>query len=392
MFIEHLENNFWISKQANDSGLIIHKSGCPFHYCKEGSLDVSLSNTDVQCDFNRNGILCGQCKENYSLALGTLHCIRCDNSNYIALSLPFAIAGIVLVILILFLHLTIDVGTLNGLIFYVNIVHSNRQVFSSHHARGTNRFMTIFISWLNLDFGIETCFYDGMDIYTYSWLQFVFPFYIWFLIGAIIFVCRYSKRVSNSLGQNPVAALATLLFVSYGKILNAIITPLSLTQLTFALNNRKVSTQFVWLFDGSIEYFKEPTHTILGTFCILIILVVFLPYTLLLLCGHWLMAYSDRCILSWLNRIKPFMDVYYAPFKKKARYWIGLTLLSRLALLLTIAINTDESNQVNTLVIASVTAGLLFIKGKVYVHNYNDILESSFFLTCASSQYQISTS
>ena len=378
--LERSENTFWISKQPNDSGFVLHKSGCPFDLCKDKFVSVSLSDPDVQCQFNRSGTLCGQCKENYSLSLATLHCIKCTKSNHVALVLPFALVGIFLVILILLLHFTVDVGTLNGLIFYVNIVHSNRQVFLPYYVRESSNFLTVFISWLNLDFGIETCFYDGMNIYAYSWLQFVFPFYIWFLIGAIIFVSRYSKRMSKSLGQNPVAALATLLFVSYSKILNAIITPLSLTHLAFVPNNRSSleSTYSVWLYDGSVDYFKDPKHIVLGLFAILTLLVVFLPYTFLLLCGHWLMAYSDKCFLSWLNRIKPFMDVYYAPFKKKTRYWIGLILLSRSMLLLTIAINAIGSDYVNILVTASVTAGLLFIKGKVYEHNYNDFLESSF--------------
>ena len=92
------------------------------------------------------------------------------------------------------------------------------------------------------------------------------------------------------------------------------------------------------------------------------------------------MAYSDKCFLSWLNKIKPFMDVYYAPFKQEARYWIGFTLLARSALLLTIAINAVGSDSVNLLVIASVTARLLSIKGGVYKYKYNDILEPSFIL------------
>ena len=375
--VERRKNTFWISKQSSDGEMILHKGGCPFNFCKDVLVNVPDSNPDVQCDFNRSGTLCGQCKKNFSLALGTLYCIKCINSNYIAFVLLFAFAGVVLVVIILILHLTINIGTLNGLIFYANIVHSNHQMFFTY-ARETTSFCTVFIAWLNLDLGIESCFYYGMDIYAYSWLQFVFPFYIWFLIGAIIFVSRYSKRVSKYLGQNPVAALATLLFVSYGKILNAIITPLSLTHLTLYSSNGSSYTQKVWLYDGGIEYLKDLKHSVLAIFSILTLLVVFLPYTFLLLCGHWLMAYSDKWFLSWLNRIKPFMDVYYAPFKKEARYWIGLILLSRLALLLTIAINNDDSDRVNILVIASVTAGLLFIKGKVYEHNYNDILESSF--------------
>ena len=378
--VERKKNTFWVSKQDNNSGLIFYNNRCLFDFCKDEKLNVSLDNAIVQCDFNRNGTLCGQCQKQYSLALGTLHCLNCIKNYYnIALIIPFALAGIALVMVILLLHLTVDVGTLNGLVFYANIVHSNREAYFQQ-TREITHFHAIFISWLNLDFGIETCFYDGMDIYTYSWLQFIFPFYLWFLIGAIIFICRYSQRASKSLGSNPIAALGTVLFLSYGKVLNAIISPLSKTELLLKSNDGSNSTLSVWLYDGSVEYFTDPKHIALGLFAILILLLAFVPYTFILLCGHWLIAYSDKCFLSWLNKLKPVLDVYYAPFKQKSRYWIGLTLLARLALLLTIAINAVGSDNVNILVIASVTAGLLSIKRRVYTHRYNDILESSFVL------------
>ena len=378
--VERKKNTFWLSKQDNNSGLIFHNNRCPYDFCINEKLNVTLDNASLQCDFNRNGILCGQCKEQYSLALGTLHCINCFKKDYsIALVIPFALAGVALVMVILLLHLTVDVGTLNGLFFYANIVHSNREAYFQHTREITN-FHAIFISWLNLDFGIETCFYDGMDICVYSWLQFLFPFYLWFLIGAIIFICHYSQRASRSLGRNPVAVLGTVLFLSYGKILNAIIAPLSKTELMFSSNDGSSSTLSVWLYDGSVDYFAAPKHIALGLFAILILLLAFVPYTFILLCGHWLIAYSDKCFLLWLNKFKPVLDVYYAPFKQEARYWIGLTLLSRSALLLTIAINAVGSDSVNLLVIVSVTAGLLSIKGRVYTHRYNDVLETSFIL------------
>ena len=377
--IKWKKNTFWVSKQTNDSGLILHNDRCPLDFCKAQLVNVSLDNPSVQCDFNRTGTLCGHCREQYSLALGTLHCLYCVKSSNIALVIPFALAGVALVIVIPLLHLTVDVGTLNGLIFYANIVHSNREAYFQH-TREINNFHSLFISWLNLDFGIETCFYDGMSIYTYSWLQFLFPFYLWFLISAIIFICHYSQRASRSLGRNPVAALGTVLFLSYGKILNAVIVPLSKTELAFTSTDGSNYTHSVWLYDGSVDYFTEPKHIALGLFAILILLLAFVPYTFILLCSHWLIAYSDKCFLSWLNKIKPFMDVYYAPFKQEARHLIGLTLIARLALLPTIAINAVGSDSVNTIVIASVTVGLLSIKGRVYTHRYNDILESSFIL------------
>ena len=74
------------------------------------------------------------------------------------------------------------------------------------------------------------------------------------------------------------------------------------------------------------------------------------------------------------------MDVYFAPFKHEARYWIGLTLLATSVLLLTIAINAVGSDSVNDLVITSVMGGLLSINGRLYEHRYKDVLESFFIL------------
>ena len=66
---------------------------------------------------------------------------------------------------------------------------------------GTN-ILTIFIAWLNLDLGIETCFYDGMDTYGQVWLQFVFPVYVWMLVGLIILASSMSMRIAKIFGNN----------------------------------------------------------------------------------------------------------------------------------------------------------------------------------------------
>jgi len=65
----------------------------------------------------------------------------------------FIAAGIVLVVFLMLFNLTVSVGTINGLIFYANIVRANQAIFFPH---GTNNeFLSIFIAWLNLDLGIE---------------------------------------------------------------------------------------------------------------------------------------------------------------------------------------------------------------------------------------------
>ncbi len=63
------------------------------------------------------------------------------------------------------------VGTISGLVFYVNIVAANETLFFPSESNGYLDFLHVVIAWINLDFGIESCFYDGMDAYAKTWLQ-----------------------------------------------------------------------------------------------------------------------------------------------------------------------------------------------------------------------------
>ena len=111
----------------------------------------------------RSGILCGQCK-NYSLTLGSMECRQCTNI-YLLLLVPFALAGILLIVFLSLtdLDMTVAAGTINGLLFYANIVWENKATFFPPETSGG--FLAVFIAWLNLDFGISTCFYDRLDSY-----------------------------------------------------------------------------------------------------------------------------------------------------------------------------------------------------------------------------------
>ena len=178
---------------------------------------------------------------------------------------------------------------------------------------------------------------------------------------------------------NPVAALATLILLSYSKILRTVIVALSFTSLEYPDDTRK----WVWLYDGTVPYFQRADHIVLGAFAIAILVLLFLPYTFLLLCGQWFQVISDHRIFSWLNKIKPFMDANYAPFKKETRYWIGVLLLVRCSLFLVFAFNVLGHVSVNLLAITTATACLLalaWLHGRLYEKLYNDILEASFTL------------
>ena len=58
--------------------------------------------------------------------------------------------------------------------------------------------LTVFIALINLDFGIKTCFFNGLDSYTWIWLQFVFTFYVWMLVVALILLACTQSGLHNS--------------------------------------------------------------------------------------------------------------------------------------------------------------------------------------------------
>ena len=190
--------------------------------------------------------MCGCCKKGYSLTLGTHQCRKCTNSH-LSLLIPFAVMGVVLVFLLLICKLTVATGTLNGLVFYANIVGVNRTIFLPVESTDA---LSVFIAWINLDFGIEACFYNGMDTSSKTWLQFVFPAYLWVLVGLMIFTSHYSQRFANLLGSNPVSVLATLILFSYAKILRTLITAVYVTYLKYPANYSRM----VWLYDANIDY------------------------------------------------------------------------------------------------------------------------------------------
>ena len=105
---------------------------------------------------------------------------------------------------------------------------------------------------MNLDLGFETRFYRGMDAYVQTWLQFAFPVYVWILISLIIVASRYSIFLTKLIGSNPIAVLATLLLMSYTKILKIAIEVYTFGRLDYPDNK----TVTVWLKDANVPFLQ----------------------------------------------------------------------------------------------------------------------------------------
>jgi len=371
--------SYYSNNQTNASGPIIHKH-CPFGFCKKEQVAVDLDShdlesPDIQCSQNRSGVLCGKCMEGQSLLLGTLGCLKCENT-YLALIVVFVIAGLLLVLVLKLLNLTVSVGTLSGLIFYANIVHANQDVFFSSREETASIVSTVFLSWLNLDFGIKACFFDGLDGYWYTWLQFLFPVYIWTIAGGIVLVASISTRFTRLVGNNSVPVLATLLLLSYGKVLGTVINIYSVASIEYPDG----STHSVWAVDGNIPYWGIK-HTSLFIVATVFILFLGLPLTLVLISGHSFKKITSYKGMRWLTKVNLFLNAYYGPYKVHRASWVGILLLMRIILYTVFAVFYATDNAVNMLSIATCTALLsTTMFGFPYKKKWLSVLESSFFL------------
>ena len=355
------EGTVWLGVDTSENNTDIYywHRYCPSDYCNSSSTPIVLTSPDEQCNSNRSGILCGGCQAGLSLQLGGNKCIQCNN-NYIALLIVFAVLGILLVAAIKLLDLTVTSGTINGLIFYANVVWRNNAILFSLQDRQNIRhyIITVPIAWINLDFGIETCFSENLNQLTKTGLQFVFPVYIWCIAGLIIIISHYSTRATKLFGNNSVAVLATLFLLSYGKLFRNITDVFTFADITSSNNKPRK----VWSTDGNVLYGEKPGHAILIVVALLFLILFLLPFTVTLLLVPFLRAKSHLRPLHWINTLKPFFDTFYGPFKDKKQHqvWTGILLVSRVLILIVYAATSTYSPNANILLM-SVIATLLLV-------------------------------
>ena len=145
------------------------------------------------------------CRPDHGLSLDSSRCIECPKNwhrDLIGIVIAAFIAGIALVIFMLALNMTVAVGTLNGILFYANIVAANADTyFLSLKETDFVHVPNVFISWLNLDIGFDVCFIistsnedDNIPVYK-ALLQLAFPAYVIILVIIVIVASECSSKV-----------------------------------------------------------------------------------------------------------------------------------------------------------------------------------------------------
>jgi hypothetical protein len=202
-----------------------------------------------------------------------------------------------------------------------------------------------------------------------------------FLVALVIIISSYSSRFSNLIGKkNPVATLATLILLSYAKLLQVSFKPLSFGN----VNYPDGSVKTVWLPDATVNYLSGK-HVILFLAAVLILLVG-LVYTALLFSWQWLLLLPRWRIFRWTRdqKLQTFIETYHTPYVPKHRYWTGLLLITRAVLYLVAAVNVSNDPTVALtaifFTICCILALKAFIGSTVYRKWPVDILETFFYL------------
>ena len=307
---------------VNNVTIIGYTEHCPPGYCLPYTT-INITQPDIMCRGNRMGWLCGQCKEGYSIVLGSTDCYQCSNTLHSVLAISFGIVGGIVYVLVLFsLRLTIDLGTLGGFIFWLNIIWPYAIPSSVVGTKNKPfQYMVYILTSIKYQWNIPVCITSDLNELGKTIIMYFFPLYFWLIVAVIILLSRCSTRISNLIVGSSVQVLVTLMYISYSDLLS--ISLLVLTPAHIYYNSTNSSDEILVLFsDGSVLYGQNPFHIVLLCVSIAVISLFIVPFTLVGLFGVKMLR--SRFIARYF---RPFIDAIHGPYKDNLRYWFGLRLI-----------------------------------------------------------------
>ena len=303
----------WLGDVSNVLGFSFF---CHPENCKADATFVNVTDPLSLCQDSKEGVLCGQCRAGLSVVFGASQCIQCSDLWLLSL-IGYALSGVLLVALMLYLPLTISRGPLTGIIIAMNLTAAS----TIDTIEGQSWFLRITracVSVINLSLGFPLCLYNGMTPVVKTGLLFVYPVYLWVLMIGFIIFSHYSTRVSNRTAMHSVQVLASLMYLSFSKILMTVIDIIAYIPV-----HTHNSTITMWYIDGSVPYFSTVDgHYILFILALLFLLLFIFPFILFVTFGRHCLRLE--CINKYLRQ---FLEAFQGPYKHNKGYWFGVRVI-----------------------------------------------------------------
>ena len=317
----NIPSQSWLGVLDNEI-TIAYTEHCPPGYCLPNTT-INITQPDVMCRGNRMGWLCGQCKEGYSIVLGSTDCYKCSNTLHSVLAISFGILGGIVYVLVLFsLRLTIDLGTLGGFIFWLNIIWPYAIPSSDVNIKNIHlQYIVYFLTSIKYQWNIPVCIKNDLNELGKTAILYFFPLYFWLIVAVIVLLSKCSTRITNLIIGSSVQVLVTLMYISYSDLLSILLLVLTPAHIYYKSTNRS-SVLLVWFNDGSVLYGQNPFHIALLCVSIAVLSLFLVPFTLVGLFGVKMLR--SHFIAKYF---RPFIDAIHGPYKDNLRYWFGLRLI-----------------------------------------------------------------
>ncbi|KAJ7370254.1 hypothetical protein OS493_033600 [Desmophyllum pertusum] len=134
---------------------------CPPHYCNfPKHYSTFRYNSETMCTDGRNGssVLCGSCKEHYSVNLGNEQCRQSCTNDYLWLAVAFFLVTPLLVLIVFRIDLDIFTTYLNTWLYSYQTI-----LFLLQEGQYLDPFILFVIGAANWRLGgVGTCLYKGM--------------------------------------------------------------------------------------------------------------------------------------------------------------------------------------------------------------------------------------
>uniref|UniRef100_A0A1X7TQ39 TRP C-terminal domain-containing protein n=1 Tax=Amphimedon queenslandica TaxID=400682 RepID=A0A1X7TQ39_AMPQE len=274
----------------------------------------NLSNSIPLCVENREGPLCSQCITGYSAVFGSSECRQCSNW-WLLMLLVYVPAGPLIIYLLYALKLTLTTGTLNGIIFCI-------QIFGFFNPPSINlKEMNWLVSgWIDTQLSHPLCLYNGMTNLWKQGLSTVYQIYVLSILLGIIFLSKFSVRISNKIANSSVQILVTVVHISFSYLLTSIMDVF--TPVTIYTNNTSKEPMQVWFKHPTVEYGTHG-HLVLIIITSLVVGPILGVYMTVLLAGRPLMRINYRI----REYIRPVYEAIHAPYKRNREFFFVSRLL-----------------------------------------------------------------
>ena len=217
-----------------------------------------------------------------------------------------------------------SVGTLNGFLFYFNIISINADVLTAGTAdripgRRTHELVPF----------AEICFYNGMDEFASTLLTYLFPVYLLTLVGLICLLpkCKWVNmhKINRRIEPRITPVLSTIILLSYTQLAESVVRSLLFVKVhIFDHDCTNTTSRLVWMFDGSLEYFHSPKHIVFACLALLVLMCFLLPVTVVAIFGDLFRRFSRG---PWYMN---FLDSFHGAFHFCFVFWIGIRILLRI--------------------------------------------------------------